>query len=162
MTLPGETETQARVGGYIILIVTEKMKVTIPPPRASRAPSPCSHIPSNPLLGHQSGVWEAWGCGWPLQSCPALSLQPQDFRLRVSPQNKPDSQFWGEVPFLGRPERPMAASRLYSCLSLTPSPDLMPGPADPAAREGLAAPPRRARARKVSCPLTRSNGDLVG
>ncbi|XP_078217913.1 F-BAR domain only protein 1 isoform X12 [Callithrix jacchus] len=28
------------------------------------------------------------------------------------------------------------------------------------AREGLAAPPRRLRSRKVSCPLTRSNGDL--
>uniref|UniRef100_A0A2K6SLV7 FCH and mu domain containing endocytic adaptor 1 n=1 Tax=Saimiri boliviensis boliviensis TaxID=39432 RepID=A0A2K6SLV7_SAIBB len=38
--------------------------------------------------------------------------------------------------------------------------DLMPVPADPTAREGLAAPPRRLRSRKVSCPLTRSNGDL--
>ncbi|XP_030793058.1 F-BAR domain only protein 1 isoform X2 [Rhinopithecus roxellana] len=38
--------------------------------------------------------------------------------------------------------------------------DLMPAPADPTAREGLAAPPRRLRSRKVSCPLTRSNGDL--
>ncbi|NP_001371336.1 F-BAR domain only protein 1 isoform o [Homo sapiens] len=37
---------------------------------------------------------------------------------------------------------------------------LMPAPADPTAREGLAAPPRRLRSRKVSCPLTRSNGDL--
>lgn len=35
-------------------------------------------------------------------------------------------------------------------------------PADSAPREGLAAPPRRPRSRKVSCPLTRSNGDLVG
>uniref|UniRef100_A0A2K6LNQ7 FCH and mu domain containing endocytic adaptor 1 n=1 Tax=Rhinopithecus bieti TaxID=61621 RepID=A0A2K6LNQ7_RHIBE len=40
--------------------------------------------------------------------------------------------------------------------------DLMPAPADPTAREGLAAPPRRLRSRKVSCPLARSNGDLVG
>uniref|UniRef100_A0A2K6LNV0 FCH and mu domain containing endocytic adaptor 1 n=1 Tax=Rhinopithecus bieti TaxID=61621 RepID=A0A2K6LNV0_RHIBE len=38
--------------------------------------------------------------------------------------------------------------------------DLMPAPADPTAREGLAAPPRRLRSRKVSCPLARSNGDL--
>ncbi|XP_050625464.1 F-BAR domain only protein 1 isoform X2 [Macaca thibetana thibetana] len=38
--------------------------------------------------------------------------------------------------------------------------DLMPAPADATAREGLAAPPRRLRSRKVSCPLTRSNGDL--
>ncbi|KAM7328449.1 hypothetical protein ACRRTK_012541 [Alexandromys fortis] len=35
-------------------------------------------------------------------------------------------------------------------------------PADSTPREGLAAPPRRPRSRKVSCPLTRSNGDLVG
>ncbi|XP_069332550.1 F-BAR domain only protein 1 isoform X2 [Eulemur rufifrons] len=38
--------------------------------------------------------------------------------------------------------------------------DLAPGPADPTAREGLAAPPRRPRSRKVSCPVTRSNGSL--
>ncbi|XP_068390846.1 F-BAR domain only protein 1 isoform X8 [Eschrichtius robustus] len=38
--------------------------------------------------------------------------------------------------------------------------DLMPVPADLAAREGLAAPPRRPRSRKASCPLMRSNGDL--
>ncbi|XP_061044633.1 F-BAR domain only protein 1 isoform X5 [Eubalaena glacialis] len=38
--------------------------------------------------------------------------------------------------------------------------DLMPVPADLAAREGLAAPPRRLRSRKASCPLMRSNGDL--
>uniref|UniRef100_G1R1M1 FCH and mu domain containing endocytic adaptor 1 n=1 Tax=Nomascus leucogenys TaxID=61853 RepID=G1R1M1_NOMLE len=44
--------------------------------------------------------------------------------------------------------------------SLYSLPDLMPAPADPTAREGLAAPPRRLRSRKVSCPLTRSNGDL--
>lgn len=38
----------------------------------------------------------------------------------------------------------------------------MPVPADLTAREDLTAPPRRPRSRKVSCPLTRSNGDLVG
>uniref|UniRef100_A0A2K6G8J0 FCH and mu domain containing endocytic adaptor 1 n=1 Tax=Propithecus coquereli TaxID=379532 RepID=A0A2K6G8J0_PROCO len=38
--------------------------------------------------------------------------------------------------------------------------DLTPAPADPTAREGLAAPPRRPRTRKVSCPVTRSNGSL--
>ncbi|XP_059948140.1 F-BAR domain only protein 1 isoform X7 [Mesoplodon densirostris] len=38
--------------------------------------------------------------------------------------------------------------------------DLMPVPADLAAREGLAAPPRRPRSRKASYPLMRSNGDL--
>lgn len=46
MTLLGETETQARVGGYVILIVTEKMKVTIPP-------SPTPGIQSTqPLLAY--------------------------------------------------------------------------------------------------------------
>uniref|UniRef100_A0AC11EPD0 FCH and mu domain containing endocytic adaptor 1 n=1 Tax=Ovis aries TaxID=9940 RepID=A0AC11EPD0_SHEEP len=38
--------------------------------------------------------------------------------------------------------------------------DLMPVPADFAVREGLAAPSRRPRSRKASCPLMRSNGDL--
>ncbi|XP_023408011.1 F-BAR domain only protein 1 isoform X3 [Loxodonta africana] len=38
--------------------------------------------------------------------------------------------------------------------------DLMSTSAELAAQEGLAAPPRRPRSRKVSCPLTRSNGDL--
>uniref|UniRef100_F1MZ25 FCH and mu domain containing endocytic adaptor 1 n=1 Tax=Bos taurus TaxID=9913 RepID=F1MZ25_BOVIN len=38
--------------------------------------------------------------------------------------------------------------------------DLMPVPADLAVREGLAAPSRRPRSRKASCPLMRSNGDL--
>lgn len=35
-----------------------------------------------------------------------------------------------------------------------------PTSAAPVSREGLAAPVRRPRSRKVSCPLTRSNGDL--
>ncbi|XP_021106648.1 F-BAR domain only protein 1 isoform X3 [Heterocephalus glaber] len=50
---------------------------------------------------------------------------------------------------------------------LAPSPGLWgleargePTATDPVAREGLAAPARRPRSRKVSCPLTRSNGDL--
>ncbi|XP_023481204.1 F-BAR domain only protein 1 isoform X2 [Equus caballus] len=38
--------------------------------------------------------------------------------------------------------------------------DLMPAPGELTARDGLAAPPRRARSRKVSCPLARSSGDL--
>ncbi|XP_054434686.1 F-BAR domain only protein 1 isoform X8 [Pteronotus mesoamericanus] len=37
---------------------------------------------------------------------------------------------------------------------------LRPMPADLPATEGLAAPPRRPRSRKVSCPLMSSNGDL--
>ncbi|KAM9243555.1 F-BAR domain only protein 1 isoform 8-T8 [Dugong dugon] len=38
--------------------------------------------------------------------------------------------------------------------------DLMSASADLAAQEGLAAPPRKPHSRKVSCPLTHSNGDL--
>ncbi|NP_001371332.1 F-BAR domain only protein 1 isoform k [Homo sapiens] len=82
----------------------------------------------------------------------------------------------------GKPQRPRSAPRTSSCAERLQSEeqvsknlfgpplesafdhedftDLMPAPADPTAREGLAAPPRRLRSRKVSCPLTRSNGDL--
>ncbi|XP_058148797.1 F-BAR domain only protein 1 isoform X2 [Dasypus novemcinctus] len=38
--------------------------------------------------------------------------------------------------------------------------ELPPALGDPAAREGLAAPSRRPRSKKASCPLARSNGDL--
>uniref|UniRef100_A0A8D2I6N7 FCH and mu domain containing endocytic adaptor 1 n=1 Tax=Urocitellus parryii TaxID=9999 RepID=A0A8D2I6N7_UROPR len=67
------------------------------------------------------------------------------------------------VPRPGTPQSPP------TCRRLAPSPgpwgleaggDLVPPPADGTSREGLAAPPRRPRSRKVSCPLTRSNGDL--
>ncbi|KAF4014366.1 hypothetical protein G4228_005738 [Cervus hanglu yarkandensis] len=43
---------------------------------------------------------------------------------------------------------------------LAPSGGNLPVPADLAVREGLAAPSRRPRSRKTSCPLMRSNGDL--
>uniref|UniRef100_A0A8C6EMF6 FCH and mu domain containing endocytic adaptor 1 n=1 Tax=Marmota marmota marmota TaxID=9994 RepID=A0A8C6EMF6_MARMA len=59
----------------------------------------------------------------------------------------------------GRPRvRPRAVAHLDLFSTLLP--DLVPPPADGTSREGLAAPPRRPRSRKVSCPLTRSNGDL--
>ncbi|XP_032723520.1 F-BAR domain only protein 1 isoform X3 [Lontra canadensis] len=103
-----------------------------------------------------------------------------DSPSHVAPGPSPDS--W--VPRPGTPQSPpsyrapasesrgtrsLPASDSPQPLAPSPGPwgleavagrDLVPGPADPAAREGLAAPPRRARARKVSCPLTRSNGDL--
>ncbi|XP_045352537.1 F-BAR domain only protein 1 isoform X3 [Leopardus geoffroyi] len=82
----------------------------------------------------------------------------------------------------GKPQRPRSAPRASSCAEKLQSDeqfsknlfgpplesafdhedftDLMPAPADLTARDGLAAPPRRPRTRKVSCPLTRSNGDL--
>ncbi|XP_069332578.1 F-BAR domain only protein 1 isoform X3 [Eulemur rufifrons] len=82
----------------------------------------------------------------------------------------------------GKPQRPRSAPRAGSCVEKLQSDeqvaknlfgpplesafdhedftDLAPGPADPTAREGLAAPPRRPRSRKVSCPVTRSNGSL--
>ncbi|XP_039099327.1 F-BAR domain only protein 1 isoform X2 [Hyaena hyaena] len=82
----------------------------------------------------------------------------------------------------GKPQRPRSAPRASSCAEKLQSDeqfsknlfgpplesafdhedftDLMPAPADLTARDSLAAPPRRPRTRKVSCPLTRSNGDL--
>ncbi|XP_062966870.1 F-BAR domain only protein 1 isoform X6 [Cynocephalus volans] len=82
----------------------------------------------------------------------------------------------------GKPQRPRSAPRASSCAekpqmdeqvskNLFGPPlesafdhedftDLMPASAGPTARKGLAAPPRRPRSRKVSCPLTCSNGDL--
>uniref|UniRef100_A0AC11D4X4 FCH and mu domain containing endocytic adaptor 1 n=1 Tax=Ovis aries TaxID=9940 RepID=A0AC11D4X4_SHEEP len=83
---------------------------------------------------------------------------------------------------VGRPQRPQSAPRASSCAEKLQSDeqvsknlfgptlesaldhedftDLMPVPADFAVREGLAAPSRRPRSRKASCPLMRSNGDL--
>ncbi|XP_073909608.1 F-BAR domain only protein 1-like isoform X2 [Castor canadensis] len=69
------------------------------------------------------------------QSPPSCRAQPQEPRGRRGPP-RPDSP------------QPLAPS---------------PGPwglEAGGAREGLAAPPRRPRTRKVSCPLARSNGDL--
>ncbi|XP_054434684.1 F-BAR domain only protein 1 isoform X6 [Pteronotus mesoamericanus] len=82
----------------------------------------------------------------------------------------------------GKPQRPRSAPRASSCTEKLQSDeqvsknlfgpplesafdhedftDLRPMPADLPATEGLAAPPRRPRSRKVSCPLMSSNGDL--
>nr|XP_060486592.1 F-BAR domain only protein 1 [Panthera onca] len=103
-----------------------------------------------------------------------------DSPSHVAPGPSPDS--W--VPRPGTPQsppsyrapasesrgtRPLPASDSPQPLAPSPGPwgleavaggDLMPAPADLTARDGLAAPPRRPRTRKVSCPLTRSNGDL--
>ncbi|XP_054106610.1 F-BAR domain only protein 1 isoform X5 [Callithrix jacchus] len=76
---------------------------------------------------------------------------------RGSPQKSPPPRFWlSSCPWEGLrgPRQHLSSASVQSL------PDLMPAPADPTAREGLAAPPRRLRSRKVSCPLTRSNGDL--
>ncbi|KAF3829281.1 hypothetical protein GH733_003545, partial [Mirounga leonina] len=85
-----------------------------------------------------------------------------DSPSHVAPGPSPDS--W--VPRPGTPQSPpsyrapASESRGTRPLPASDSPQpLAPSP-DPAARDGLAAPPRRARTRKVSCPLTRSNGDL--
>nr|XP_036861216.1 F-BAR domain only protein 1 [Manis javanica] len=103
-----------------------------------------------------------------------------DSPSHAAPGPSPDS--W--VPRSGTPQSPLSCrapppesigTRLLplsdSAQPLAPSPgpwgleavaggDLMPVTTDLTAREGLAAPPRRPRSRKVSCPLTRSNGDL--
>ncbi|XP_054572792.1 F-BAR domain only protein 1 isoform X2 [Eptesicus fuscus] len=57
--------------------------------------------------------------------------------------------------------QPLAASPGPWGLEAGAGGDPMPGPADLPATEGLAAPPRRPRARKVSCPVMSSNGDLA-
>uniref|UniRef100_A0A8C5KT91 FCH domain only 1 n=1 Tax=Jaculus jaculus TaxID=51337 RepID=A0A8C5KT91_JACJA len=92
-----------------------------------------------------------------------------DSPSHVAPGPSPES--W--VPRPGTPQsppgcRPQREARGTRVLPPSDSPgpwleacgDAMATPADPVAREGLAAPPRRPRSRKVSCPLTRSNGDL--
>ncbi|KAK2495221.1 hypothetical protein MC885_021610 [Smutsia gigantea] len=95
-----------------------------------------------------------------------------DSPSHAAPGPSPDS--W--VPRSGTPQSPLSCrapppesigTRLLplsdSPQPLAPSPgpwNAMPVTADLTAREGLAAPPRRPRSRKVSCPLTRSNGDL--
>ncbi|NP_001371321.1 F-BAR domain only protein 1 isoform h [Homo sapiens] len=81
------------------------------------------------------------------QSPPSCRAPPPEARgIRAPPL--PDSP------------QPLASSPGPWGLEALAGGDLMPAPADPTAREGLAAPPRRLRSRKVSCPLTRSNGDL--
>ncbi|XP_019497306.1 PREDICTED: F-BAR domain only protein 1 [Hipposideros armiger] len=83
------------------------------------------------------------------QSPPICRAQPLELR-GIRPQVPSDS----DAP------QPLALSPGPWGLEAVAGGDLMPVPADLTAREGLAAPPRRPRSRKVSCPLTRSNGDL--
>ncbi|KAM5232666.1 F-BAR domain only protein 1 isoform 2-T7 [Hipposideros larvatus] len=83
------------------------------------------------------------------QSPPICRAQPLELR-GTRPQVPSDS----DAP------QPLALSPGPWGLEAVAGGDLMPVPADLTAREGLAAPPRRPRSRKVSCPLTRSNGDL--
>ncbi|XP_006876349.1 PREDICTED: FCH domain only protein 1 [Chrysochloris asiatica] len=66
------------------------------------------------------------------------------------------------VRALPRPDspQPLAASPGPWGLDAVAGGDLMSTPANLTIREGLAAPPQRPRSRKVSCPVTRSNGDL--
>nr|XP_034800382.1 F-BAR domain only protein 1 isoform X4 [Pan paniscus] len=101
------------------------------PSHAAPGPSPHSWVPRP---------------GTP-QSPPSCRAPPPEARgIRAPPL--PDSP------------QPLASSPGPWGLEALAGGDLMPAPADPTAREGLAAPPRRLRSRKVSCPLTRSNGDL--
>ncbi|XP_063084025.1 F-BAR domain only protein 1 isoform X2 [Cavia porcellus] len=77
------------------------------------------------------------------QSPPICRAQPQDSRA-------------ARVPAPSDSPKPAAPSP--GPWGIEAGADLTP--ADSTARDGLAAPPRRPRSRKVSCPLTRSNGDL--
>ncbi|XP_054549331.1 F-BAR domain only protein 1 isoform X3 [Talpa occidentalis] len=83
-----------------------------------------------------------------------------------TPQSPPGCR---ALPPESRGTRPLPPSDSPQSFTLAPGPwgleavtggDLTPVPAEPISREGLAAPPQRHRSRKVSCPLTRSNGDL--
>ncbi|KAG8517328.1 F-BAR domain only protein 1, partial [Galemys pyrenaicus] len=83
-----------------------------------------------------------------------------------TPQSPPGCR---ALPPESRGTRPLPPSDSPQSFTLAPGPwgmeavtgaDPMPVPADPMAKEALAAPPQRHRSRKVSCPLTRSNGDL--
>ncbi|XP_023390314.1 F-BAR domain only protein 1 isoform X1 [Pteropus vampyrus] len=85
-----------------------------------------------------------------------------------TPQSPPGCR---AQPLESKGTRPLPPSDSDSPQPIVPSPgpwgleavaggDMMPVPADLTAREDLTAPPRRLRSRKVSCPLTRSNGDL--
>lgn len=180
MTLAGETQTQAGARGCVILaerikvmesLMLDKNPLPLPPHPGAIPSHP--QPPEHPALARLSPGIPYW----------AISLVPR--RLRAAddlcspgrhtlcspktsdpgclPQISPTPSFGEKVLQWEGPRGPWQhLGCTTNCLSLAPSPDLVPGPADPAAREGLAAPPRRARARKVSCPLTRSNGDLVG
>lgn len=85
-----------------------------------------------------------------------FSEAPGPQTIQGSPHNQSDSTVLTEFLPWGAREAASAMSFSHS------SPDPVPGPADPPATEGLAAPSRRPRSRKVSCPVMSSNGDLVG
>uniref|UniRef100_G1P7H0 FCH and mu domain containing endocytic adaptor 1 n=1 Tax=Myotis lucifugus TaxID=59463 RepID=G1P7H0_MYOLU len=92
---------------------------------------------------------------------------PDSWALRPgTPQSPPTCR---PQPPESRGTRPLLSSDSPLPLAASPGPwgreavaggDPTPGPADLPATEGLAAPPRRPRSRKVSCPLVSSNGDL--
>ncbi|XP_036170336.1 F-BAR domain only protein 1 isoform X1 [Myotis myotis] len=93
---------------------------------------------------------------------------PDSWALRPgTPQSPPTCR--PQPPPESRGTRSLLSSDSPLPLAASPGPwgreavaggDPMPGPADLPATEGLAAPPRRPRSRKVSCPLVSSNGDL--
>lgn len=115
---------------------------------------------SSPLIGPP--FWRLGGSGvWTVSAVLSgtFSATPGLQTHWGSPRKSPSPIFWLSVCPWGGPRGP---GQHLSSASLYLLPDLMPAPADATAREALAAPPRRLRSRKVSCPLTRSNGDLVG
>ncbi|XP_054984021.1 F-BAR domain only protein 1 isoform X1 [Sorex araneus] len=80
------------------------------------------------------------------QSPPACRVLPPEARVPRPPPPPSDSP----QPFTG-----------YWGLEAGAGGEPLRAPTEPPAREGLAAPPRRPRSAKASCPLTRSNGDLT-
>ncbi|XP_024416673.2 F-BAR domain only protein 1 [Desmodus rotundus] len=97
----------------------------------------------------------------------ALGPFPESWVPRPgTPQSPPSCR---AQPPESRGTRPLLSSDSPQPLASSPGPwgleavaggEPRPVPADLTAMEGLAAPPRRPRSRKVSCPLLGSNGDL--
>nr|XP_040146905.1 F-BAR domain only protein 1 [Ictidomys tridecemlineatus] len=127
------------------------------PRSAPRTSSPSPFSSSSPENVEDSGLDS------PSHAAPGPS--PDSWVPRPgTPQSPPTCRAQPPEPRGTRPPPPPDSPQ-----RLAPSPgpwgleaggDLVPPPADGTSREGLAAPPRRPRSRKVSCPLTRSNGDL--
>ncbi|XP_006898319.1 PREDICTED: FCH domain only protein 1 [Elephantulus edwardii] len=97
----------------------------------------------------------------------ALGPSPDSWVTRPgTPQSPPSRRALppecrgARAPLRSDSPQPLSASLGPWGLEAVGGGDLTSSSADLTAREGLAAPPRRPRSRKVSCSLTRSNGDL--
>ncbi|XP_032123808.1 F-BAR domain only protein 1 [Sapajus apella] len=146
------------------LVRTRPLKNPLLNPTACLPPKPSVLACIPPVMGSSPLIrppfWCLGGSGvWMVSAVlsGAFSAAPGLQHHLGSPQKSLPPRFWlSSCPWEGL----RGPGQHLSSASVQSLPDLMPAPADPTAREGLAAPPRRLRSRKVSCPLTRSNGDL--